>query len=174
MLNEKYRKKILMYRIIWTIVFLLSFLQAGFSINSNSEAKNLAGMRMLADKRPAEAEIFFRQAIAGNNQVHYYYNNLAVSLMHQKKYNEAIIQLNKAIIIDPDYVKALSNLAVCYFHLTDYRKAYHYYKKAEKLNNDYVRSRFTREKIKEKTKDMEKKDYDEKKIDEIIDSVLIN
>ncbi len=131
-------------------------------------------MQFLADNRPAEAEIYFRQAIEENDRIEYYYNNLAVSLIHQKKYKEAITYLNKAIVINSDYVKAVSNLAVCYFYLSDYRKAYHYYKKAEKLNADYVKNRFTREKVKEKTKNIENKNYDEKKVDEIMDRMTIN
>lgn len=164
----------MLLRIIWLLLLFIYFLQPGFSVSSNGGDKNNTGMQLLADNRPAEAEIYFRQAIEENNRVEYYYNNLAVSLMHQKKYNEAITQLNKAVIIDPDYVKAISNLAVCYFYLSDYRKAYHYYRMAEKLNSDYVKSRFTREKIKEKTKDVENKDYDEKKINEIMDRMTIN
>lgn len=142
-----------------------------FSIEKDADSKNIIGMHLLVNKRPAEAEKYFRDAISENTRVKYYYNNLAVSLMQQKKYIEAIDELNKAVKIDPAYVKAVSNLAVCYYYLSDYRTAYLYYRKAEKINADYVKNRFTREKIKEKTGELENKGYDEKEINEFIDSV---
>lgn len=171
MLNRHYAKHSLMSKIIILISFLVLTHLHVFSNENDAADKNISGMKMLADNRPVEAEKFFREAIKENRGVSYYYNNLAVSLMKQKKYSEAIEELNRAVIIDPGNVKAVSNLAVCYFYMSDYSKAYHYYIMAKKMDSDYVKSRFTREKIKDKTEKIENRGYNEKEINKIIDKV---
>ncbi len=163
-----------MIRVAWVFCFFVCFIQTGFPNNGNGEAENIKGLQLLDQNKPQESETCFRQAIAENKKVKYYYNNLAVSLMMQKRYNEAIIELNKAIIIDSLYVKAVSNIAVCYFYLKDYKNAYRYYKIAKEINTDYVNDRFNREKLKEKTRDMKIEGCNENKIDELINVMTNN
>ena len=98
-------------------------------------------------------------------------NAMRAHLGHFSDVSEAIEELNRAVIIDPGNVKAVSNLAVCYFYMSDYSKAYHYYIMAKKMDSDYVKSRFTREKIKDKTEKIENRGYNEKEINKIIDKV---
>ncbi len=160
-----------MSKIVILISFLICVHLNAFSNEKDAADKNSTGMKLLAGDRPVEAEKYFREAIKDNSGVSYYYNNLAVSLIQQKKYSEAIRELNRALTIDPGNVKAASNIAVCYFYMSDYSKAYHYYKMAKKMDSDYVKIRFTREKIKDKTDKIENRNYNEKEIDKIIDSV---
>ena len=161
-----------MSKIVILISFLICVHLNAFSNEKDAADKNSTGMKLLAGDRPVEAEKLFREAIKENSGVSYYYNNLAVSLIQQKKYSEAIGELNRAVSIDPGNVKAVSNLAVCYFYMSNYSKAYSYYKMAKKMDSDYVKIRFSREKIKDKTEKIENRDYTEKEINIIIDSLI--
>jgi len=171
MLTKHCMQRFLMSKIIILILFLVCSNLHVFSNEKDAADKNSSGMKLLTDNRAAEAEKYFRDAIEENSGISYYYNNLAVSLMQQKKYSEAIEELNRAVTIDPGNVKAVSNLAVCYFYMSDYNKAYHYYRMAKKMNSGYVKSRFTRKKIKDKTEKIENRNYNEKEINKIINSV---
>ncbi len=150
------------------VILLLIFLQTGYGKSGESERLNSDGMKLLSSGRAAESEPLFRKAIAGRMDVKYYYNNLAVSLMMQKRYPEAVPQLEAALKLDRSYIKALSNLAVCYFHMARYRESYRYYRLAKELDSTYVKKRFTRDKIKRETGKINQDRYDKDEMNEII------
>jgi len=108
---------------------------------------NSEGLERLHACDFSSAELLFADAVNKNPGVKHYHNNLAVSLMRQGKYEEAIGPLEKAISIDPEYAKALSNMAIVCFRLSRYREAYGYYKLSRSADREYTQSRFSRDRV---------------------------
>ncbi len=104
-------------------------------------------MELLARRDFKGAERHFAYAISLNPEIKFYYNNIAVALMNQKNYSDAVDNLEKAILLDPFYTRALSNLAISYFHLSCYRQAFYYYQRASKADRPYTEKRFDLKKI---------------------------
>ena len=91
----------------------------------------------------AEAEEAFDKAIKydKNNYEAYYLRGCAK--INAQKYQEAILDLEKAIELKPDYADAYFNIGRAYFILNDEEKACEYYKLADKYGRpnleDYLR-----------------------------------
>ena len=91
----------------------------------------------------AEAEEAFGKAIKydKNNYEAYYLRGCAK--INAKKYQDAILDLEKAIELKPDYADAYFNIGRTYFLLNDEEKACEYYKLADKYGRpnleDYLR-----------------------------------
>lgn len=91
----------------------------------------------------AEAEEAFDKAIKydKNNYEAYYLRGCAK--INAKKYQNAILDLEKAIELKPDYADAYFNIGRTYFLLNDEEKACEYYKLADKYGRpnleDYLR-----------------------------------
>lgn len=91
----------------------------------------------------AEAEEAFDKAIKydKNNYEAYYLRGCAK--INAKKYQDAILDLEKAIELKPDYADAYFNIGRTYFLLNDEEKACEYYKLADKYGRpnleDYLR-----------------------------------
>ena len=91
----------------------------------------------------AEAEAAFDKAIQydkGNYEAYYL---RACAKINQKKYEDAIVDLEKATELKPDYADAYFNIGKAYFLLNDEEKACEYYKLADKYGRpnleDYLR-----------------------------------
>ena len=67
-----------------------------------------------AKKNKQLAERDYIKAVSLNYQRPEIFNNLAALYIDQGKYSEAILQLNQALLLQPDYVMALLNRAVAY------------------------------------------------------------
>ena len=113
---------------------------------TDAEKANNEGMLLLEQGNNAKAEEYFRCAVNGNAGFAAAYNNLAASLMRQKRYEEACPFLEKAISINPQHVKAISNMAIALFHCGKYRTAYEWYCRAKAQDEAYVKVRFDRKK----------------------------
>ena len=91
----------------------------------------------------AEAEEAFDNAIKydKNNYEAYYLRGCAK--INAQKYQEAILDLEKAIELKPDYADAYFNIGRAYFILNEEEKACEYYKLADKYGRpnleDYLR-----------------------------------
>ena len=91
----------------------------------------------------AEAEEAFDKAIKydKNNYEAYYLRGCAK--INAKKYQDAILDLEKAIELKPDYADAYFNIGRTYFLLNDEEKACEYYKLADQYGRpnleDYLR-----------------------------------
>jgi len=91
----------------------------------------------------AEAEEAFDKAIKydKNNYEAYYLRGCAK--INAQKYQEAILDLEKAIELKPDYADAYFNIGRAYFILNEEEKACEYYKLADKYGRpnleDYLR-----------------------------------
>ena len=119
---------------------------------------NSEGLERLHACDFSSAELLFADAVNKNPGVKHYHNNLAVSLMRQGKYEEAIGPLEKAISIDPEYAKALSNMAIVCFRLSRYREAYGYYKLSRSADREYTEVRFARDRISREVDQLMEKD----------------
>ena len=62
--------------------------------------------------------------------------NQGVALMHQKKYEDALVDFKKAVQVKPDFAEAHNNLAYCLRHQgpAKYNEALSHYDKAIQLN----------------------------------------
>ena len=91
----------------------------------------------------AEAEEAFDKAIKydKNNYEAYYLRGCAK--INEKKYKDAILDLEKAVELKPDYADAYFNIGRTYFLLNDEEKACEYYKLADHYGRpnleDYLR-----------------------------------
>lgn len=75
----------------------------------------------------------YKKAIKNNENISSSYYNLAVCLIKQFKYNEAIIILKKSLTLSLDS-KYFFNLAYCYFQLNDYKNALRLFNLSWSLN----------------------------------------
>lgn len=90
-----------------------------------------------------EAEQAFDKAIKydkGNYEAYYYRGCVKIN---QKKYKEALADLEQAVALKPDYADAYFNIGRTYILLNDEDKACEYYKLAQKYGRpnleDYLR-----------------------------------
>jgi aspartyl/asparaginyl beta-hydroxylase (cupin superfamily)/Tfp pilus assembly protein PilF len=72
---------------------------------------NLAGIRALTDGRAAEAEQFFRQALAVDDKTAVLYVNLAAALRQLQRPDDEADALERALALDPRNLVALLNKA---------------------------------------------------------------
>jgi len=63
------------------------------------------------------------------------YNNKGIILKGMRKYEEAIVQYNKAILVDPSYEKAYFNIGLVFQTLGNLKEAIVHYDKAIELSN---------------------------------------
>ncbi|NQV15140.1 tetratricopeptide repeat protein [bacterium] len=66
-----------------------------------------------------------------------YFYNQAIMLIQKKKYEEAIVDFNRAIALKPDYLNAIIALGASYQALRDSEAAIDHYKKALTLNPNH-------------------------------------
>ncbi len=125
-------------------------------------------MARLTLKEYEEAERCFLQAVELNPAVKFYYNNLAVACMNQRKYLRAYGYLKIALSLDPSYVKALSNMAVTCFHLYRFREAYGFYQRAQKTDPAYSSTRFEINRVIRRVEELQKEDPKNRDIQRIL------
>jgi len=90
----------------------------------SSEALNKEGARLVDLKRDYEGgKQLFWQAIEKDVTNYKAHKNLAFVLAKEKKYDEAIVHLEKAIEFKPDYANAHINLSLLYSEQEEYGKA---------------------------------------------------
>lgn len=58
-------------------------------------------------------------------------------LYNQKKYEDAIVKLNEALLFEPENVLAIKKIGSCYYLMEDYNNAIKYWEKAIKLEKDF-------------------------------------
>lgn len=104
-----------------------------------------------------EAATYYRYALERNNGYVICLNNMAVLLMGQKKFQDAIIYLKRADTIDAHNIKVLFNLTVCFGHLRNEREALSCLRRAFNLDEQYtyrrLKSRFVSDKEIRKLRD---------------------
>jgi len=83
-----------------------------------------------------EAKDLYREVIRQQPRNIKALNNLGVVYMKMKRYNWAVIRLNEAVKIKPDYVDAHYNLACLHAQLNNKSKSLYYLKNAIELNPD--------------------------------------
>ena len=130
----------------------LSFLLIALFFTSLYSCQDPAKSRLYMDEgnklmmnygKYAEAEEAFDNAIKydKNNYEAYYLRGCAK--INAQKYQEAILDLEKAIELKPDYADAYFNIGRAYFILNEEEKACEYYKLADKYGRpnleDYLR-----------------------------------
>ena len=120
---------------------------ASDSVTEESDLINQEGILFLESGNNDEAERCFRIVIEKHPSFAPGYNNLAASLMRQRRYKEACPYLEKAVYIDSRYAKAMSNLAISLFYCGEYLQAYNWYCEAKKNNGEYVKKRFYIDKL---------------------------
>jgi len=91
----------------------------------------------------AEAEAAFDKAIQYDKSNYEAYYLRGCAKINEKKYKDAIADLNQAIELKPDYADAYFNIGRVYFLLNDEEKACEYYKLADQYGrpnlDDYLR-----------------------------------
>lgn len=75
---------------------------------------NTEGYRLFQAADYVGAEAQFREAIAANPESPVGYTNLGAALIPQRRYDEAITALRKAISLDSSYALARNNLSWAY------------------------------------------------------------
>lgn len=78
---------------------------------NNPRALNGLGLFQLLNADNKGAEDFFRRAMSADSKYLPPYNNLAIALERQNKRAEAILTLERALRIDPNFADAKANLA---------------------------------------------------------------
>jgi tetratricopeptide (TPR) repeat protein len=91
-------------------------------------------MSKQSEGKLAEAKELYRKVIKSSPRNIQALNNLGVIYMSQKNYKWAIIRLQDALAIKPDYVDAHYNLACLYSQKKDVVRSIHYLRAAVKLN----------------------------------------
>jgi tetratricopeptide (TPR) repeat protein len=130
---------------------------------------NKIGLEKLKENKFHDAEQYFLHAILKNPSIKYYYNNLSVVYMNQERFNEAYRNLEIAIRIDPNYVKALSNMAITCFYMFNFIESYKYYLAARKVDRDSTIRRFDKEKAELKIRELHDKNPDNANLKRIMD-----
>ena len=74
-----------------------------------------------------QAEDYYQQALAINDQSADVYNSLGVCLLTQQKYGEAIRYIEKAVELSPAEAKYHNNLGLAYGAAENYAKAYEHF-----------------------------------------------
>ena len=86
------------------------------------------GKTLLKQNKQAEAESFFRDALAGNPSLPHAQSNLGAILYKKGAHDEAIRHFQKAIEIDPDLTTARINLAIALENKKDFPGAIGHYR----------------------------------------------
>lgn len=138
-----------------SLIVFFSFCSSAV-VASESEAKafNITGMKELTKGNHERAEECFKMALKRDPLQKHYYNNLAVSLIKRRRYNEAERYLHVSISMDRNYTKALANMAVVLFHQRRYIESYRYYIMSKSSDPLYADKRFKKERVVRKLKDI--------------------
>ncbi len=91
-----------------------------------------------AQKNKKLAERDYISALSLNYQHPEIFNNLAALYIDQGRYAEAILQLNQALLLHPDYLMALLNRAVAYSQQGRLNKALMDFSEVETLDNRFA------------------------------------
>eukprot|EP00529_Nitzschia_sp_RCC80_P017522 CAMPEP_0113448152 /NCGR_PEP_ID=MMETSP0014_2-20120614/4615_1 /TAXON_ID=2857 /ORGANISM="Nitzschia sp." /LENGTH=825 /DNA_ID=CAMNT_0000339347 /DNA_START=255 /DNA_END=2732 /DNA_ORIENTATION=- /assembly_acc=CAM_ASM_000159 len=83
-------------------------------------------------------------------QSHVYFSNRAAALLSLKKFDQAILDSERALALQPSYAKAHARLGLAHFLLSDYRNAMEAYTVALKYEPDNKSSKSYLEKAKKK------------------------
>jgi len=84
---------------------------------AHAESLHLLGVIARQQGDPQLGRQFIKKAIAIRPDIHFFYNNMGLSLYDSKQFLEAIIYFKKAIRLKPDYADAYQNLAMTYREL---------------------------------------------------------
>lgn len=96
----------------------------------------IASLPVLATEQPPEPTSGSLANDAGGHL------DRGASLLYQGLYDEAIVEFERALELDPGYAKARLNLATAYFYKKDYPKAEREYLRCLKAEPGYVNARF--------------------------------
>jgi Tfp pilus assembly protein PilF len=129
---------------LFLFVLIASAAPAQVTGNVSSATHNDAGVEYLKTGNYSKAEFQFREAIRIDAGVKYYYNNLGVSLMNQRRHAEAAVYLRTAVSMDSAYTKAVANLAISEFYLLNFRESYRCYLMAMRLDRNYAENRLNK------------------------------
>lgn len=127
------------------------------------EAEKAAGNKAYSESRSVEAIDHYTRALALNSHSPTFdailYSNRAQAHLQDRRYEEALSDLNKAIDLDPRYVKAYIKRAAAYSGLEKYQEAVDDLEKAKELDPE---SKDIRKKLQEAQGDLrrsKRKDY---------------
>jgi len=98
-------------------------------------ALNLKGMMLVSHDKLAEAEQFYRRAIASKLDVGEFHNNLGGLLQKLGRAQEAQAAFHSANVLLPGHVDILANLAQNYIHTGDCEKAITYFDQVLVINS---------------------------------------
>lgn len=94
------------------------------------------GTVLLKLERPADAVIYLRKASELSPGISDYHNGIAYCLVYLEKFDEAIVEFDKALIINPSYIDALVGMGITYSRLGEISLAMDVYYNLEKLDRD--------------------------------------
>lgn len=92
------------------------------------------GNEQYSNQNYAKAIKLYKKAIEQNENTSSSYYNLAVCLIKQQNFKEAILILREALKLSQDS-KYFFNLAYCYLQLDDYKSALRYFNLSWSINN---------------------------------------
>ena len=124
----------LLIGVIW---FLAQGLLSVKSSATSTMHHNL-GLTLANDRKYAEAEIQFREALKNNPNSSFIYNDLGQALWSQRKFAEAEAAFRQAIRIDPNYSIAHQGLGQALNELKRYQEAEAAFKEAIRLVPSYA------------------------------------
>lgn len=107
----------------------------------DADLHHLLGWARAQQRRPAEAERHFREAIRLKPKAAGSYNNLGSVLLDQEKLNEAYYAFAEAIRIQPEYAQGLANTAFALGRLGRFDEGLPLIEKALQLDPDYADAR---------------------------------
>ena len=108
-----------------------------------SDVIHLLALNYKAMNQPELAIKEFKKAIAINNKIAAYFNNLANVYLEKKSFTEASYFLEKSLALDPYLPQANHNLSACLFKQKNFERAEFFCKKAiqhDSINPEYYLS----------------------------------
>lgn len=136
--DELYRKRGLCYYNLKGMNFpkALSDFQKSISLNpDNSKTySNLSEFYYYTENYDKAIEASSTAIYLDSLDAHAYYFK-GISYMSKNKFQECINNLNKALLIEPNYTNALGDLSLCYYNLKDYQKSLMFSNKALSVDN---------------------------------------
>lgn len=98
----------------------------------------LGTLTFLRNQDYRSAEVMWRDILRKRPVNLQAYNDLGLTLIHEGKFDEALIYLNKAIEINPRYIVPYNNIGLAYLNKGDTPRAIEFFTKAIRYKPDYA------------------------------------
>lgn len=106
-----------------------------------ADEHRLKGNAFFTEKRFADAKREYDEAIKRNPKVASLYTNRASALCKLMEYPSGLKDAEKAIELDPGFVKAYARKGQCHFHMKDFNKALEAYQRGLNIDSENVECR---------------------------------